>query len=190
MNTQIFELWHWLKKTDVPRSEVMRKVSLHFAQVLLAGRLLVGGVRLSIKYIGTRLGISLELVSFHVNRWYHDKGVENGSQYLLLYALCCVLCAICYAMLGLTWPEGKDDLEAKKAKTEEKEEKEEEAQVAWKPLPQFDYWGCCICVTRAPLLYFIRSWVALSFKVVSQSVSEWGIRDTYPDLHFVQYIKA
>ena len=26
------------------------------------------------------------------------------------------------------------------------------------------------CVTRAPLLYFIRSWVALSFKVVSQSV--------------------
>ena len=29
----------------------MRKVSLHFAQVLLAGRLLVGGVRLSIKYI-------------------------------------------------------------------------------------------------------------------------------------------
>ena len=33
-------------------------------------------------------------------------------------------------MLGLTWPEGKDDLEAKKAKTEEKEEKEEEAQVA------------------------------------------------------------
>ena len=28
----------------------------------------------------------------------------------------------------------------------------------------------CFCVTRAPLLYFIRSWVALSFKVVSQSV--------------------
>ena len=28
------------------------------------------------------------------------------------------------------------------------------------------------CVTRAPLLYFIRSWVALSFKVVSQWVSE------------------
>ena len=28
------------------------------------------------------------------------------------------------------------------------------------------------CVTRAPLLYFIRSWVALSFKVC-QSVSEW-----------------
>ena len=42
------------------------------------------------------------------------------------------------------------------------------------------------CVTRAPLLYFIRSWVALSFKVVSQ----WGISNTCPDLHFVQYIKA
>ena len=27
------------------------------------------------------------------------------------------------------------------------------------------------CVTRAPLLYFIRSWVALFFKVVSESVS-------------------
>ena len=40
-----------MKKTDVPRSEVMRKVSLHFAQVLLAGSLLAGGVRLSIKYI-------------------------------------------------------------------------------------------------------------------------------------------
>ena len=33
-------------------------------------------------------------------------------------------------LLGLTWPEGKGDLGAKKAKTEEKEEKEEEAQVA------------------------------------------------------------
>ena len=43
-----------------------------------------------------------------------------------------------------------------------------------------------ICVTRAPLLYFIRSWVALSFKVVSLS----GIGNTCPDLHFVQYIKA
>ena len=42
------------------------------------------------------------------------------------------------------------------------------------------------CVTRAPFLYFIRSWVALSFKVVSQ----WGIGNTCPDLHFVQYIKA
>ena len=42
------------------------------------------------------------------------------------------------------------------------------------------------CVKRAPLLYFIRSWVALSFKVVSQS----GIGNTCPDLHFVQYIKA
>lgn len=29
-------------------------------------------------------------------------------------------------------------------------------------------WDLPICVTRAPLLYFIRSWVALSFKVVSQ----------------------
>ena len=46
------------------------------------------------------------------------------------------------------------------------------------------------CVTIAPLSYFIRSWVALSFKVVSQSVSEWGIGNTCPDLHFVQYIKA
>ena len=46
------------------------------------------------------------------------------------------------------------------------------------------------CVTRAPLLYFIRSWVALSFKIVSLSVSEWGIGNTCPDLHFVQYIKA
>ena len=46
------------------------------------------------------------------------------------------------------------------------------------------------CVTRAPLLYFIRSWVALSFKVcewVSESVRDpW----TCPDLHFVHYIKA
>ena len=31
-------------------------------------------------------------------------------------------------VLGLTWPEGKGDLEAKKAK--KKEEKEQEAQVA------------------------------------------------------------
>ena len=46
------------------------------------------------------------------------------------------------------------------------------------------------CVTRAPLLYFIRSWVALSFKVVSQSVSEWGIGNTCPNLHFLKYIKA
>ena len=46
------------------------------------------------------------------------------------------------------------------------------------------------CVTRAPLLYFIRSWVALSFKVVSQSVSLSGMRDTLPNLHFVQYIKV
>ena len=45
------------------------------------------------------------------------------------------------------------------------------------------------CVTRASLLYFIRSWVALSFKVC-ESVSPSGIRDTCPDLHFVQYIKA
>ena len=41
-------------------------------------------------------------------------------------------------VLGLTWPEGKDDLGAKKAKTGEKEEKEQEAQDAWKPLPRFD----------------------------------------------------
>ena len=31
------------------------------------------------------------------------------------------------------------------------------------------------CVTRAPLLYFIRSWVALSFKVVCQSVSQASV---------------
>ena len=31
------------------------------------------------------------------------------------------------------------------------------------------------CVTRAPLLYFIRSWVALSFKVVSESVSQASV---------------
>ena len=46
------------------------------------------------------------------------------------------------------------------------------------------------CVSRASLLYFIRRWVALSFKALSQSVSESGMRDTCPDLHFVQYIKA
>ena len=46
------------------------------------------------------------------------------------------------------------------------------------------------CVKRAPLLYFIRSWVALSFKVVSQWVSQSGIGNTCPDLHFLQYIKA
>ena len=46
------------------------------------------------------------------------------------------------------------------------------------------------CVTRALLLYFIRSWVALSFKVVSQWVSQSGIGNTCPDLHFLQYIKA
>ena len=33
-------------------------------------------------------------------------------------------------VLGLTWPEGKDDLGAKKAKTGEKEKKEQEAQDA------------------------------------------------------------
>ena len=49
----------------------------------------------------------------------------------------------------------------------------------------FDY-----CVTRAPLLYIIRSWVALPFEVVSEWVSESGIGNTCPDLHFVQYIKA
>ena len=31
------------------------------------------------------------------------------------------------------------------------------------------------CVTRAPILYFIRSWVALSFKVVSQWVSKASV---------------
>ena len=31
------------------------------------------------------------------------------------------------------------------------------------------------CVTRAPLLYFIRSWAALSFKVVSQWVSQASV---------------
>ena len=46
------------------------------------------------------------------------------------------------------------------------------------------------CVTRAPLLYFIRSWVALSFKVVSEWVSQSGIGNTCPDLHFLQCIKA
>ena len=46
------------------------------------------------------------------------------------------------------------------------------------------------CVTRAPVLNFIRSWVALSFKVVSQSVSQSGIGNTCPDLHFLRYIKA
>ena len=46
------------------------------------------------------------------------------------------------------------------------------------------------CVMRAPLLYFIRSWLALSFKVVSQWVSPYGISNTCLDLHFVQYINA
>ena len=45
------------------------------------------------------------------------------------------------------------------------------------------------CVTRAPLLYYIRSWVALSFKCESVSESVRHV-DTLPDLHFVQYIKA
>ena len=49
---------------------------------------------------------------------------------------------------------------------------------------------CRHCVTRAPLLYFIRSWVALSFKAVSQSVSQSAICNTCADLHFLQYIKA
>ena len=46
------------------------------------------------------------------------------------------------------------------------------------------------CVTRAPVLNFMRNWVALSLKVVSHWVSESGIGNTCPDLHFVQYIKA
>ena len=47
------------------------------------------------------------------------------------------------------------------------------------------------CVTRAPLLYFIRSWVQhyLS-KSVSESVSQSGIGNTCPNLHFLQYKKA
>ena len=45
------------------------------------------------------------------------------------------------------------------------------------------------CVTRAPLLYFIRSWVALSFKVC-EWVSQLGICNIWPDLHFFQYLKA
>ena len=45
------------------------------------------------------------------------------------------------------------------------------------------------CITRA-LLILIRSWVALSFKVVSEWVSQWGISNTCPNLHFLQYIKA
>ena len=45
------------------------------------------------------------------------------------------------------------------------------------------------CVTRAPLLYFIKSWVALSFKVVSEWVSQASVT-SIPDLHFVQYIRA
>ena len=65
------------------------------------------------------------------------SGVENGSSYL--FDICYMLCAVCYnidyiyailCVLGLTWAEGKDDLEAKKAKTGEKEEKEQEAQDA------------------------------------------------------------
>ena len=44
------------------------------------------------------------------------------------------------------------------------------------------------CVTRAPLLYFGRSWVALS--LVCESVSQWGIGNTCPNLHFLQYMKA
>ena len=44
------------------------------------------------------------------------------------------------------------------------------------------------CVTRAPLLYFIRSWVALSFKC--EWVRPSGMRDTLPNHHFLQYIKA
>ena len=46
------------------------------------------------------------------------------------------------------------------------------------------------CVSRAPLSQFIRSWVDLSFKVC-EWVCEWGIGDTWPDLHFFfKYIKA
>ena len=44
------------------------------------------------------------------------------------------------------------------------------------------------CVTRAPLLYFIWSWVALSFKVC-QSVSQSGIGNTCPDISTLCNIK-
>ena len=42
-------------------------------------------------------------------------------------------------------------------------------------MSRWEKWRSCFflnCVTRAPVLNFIRSWVALSFKVVSQSVSQ------------------
>ena len=57
-----------MKRADVPRSEVMRKVSLHFAQVLLAGRLLVGGVRLGIKYNRDGVIRNLFEMSLKINR--------------------------------------------------------------------------------------------------------------------------
>ena len=41
---------------------------------------------------------------------------------------------------------------------------------------------------RAPLLYFI--FILYLSKSVSEWVSEKGIGNTCPDLHFVQYIKA
>ena len=56
---------------------------------------------------------------------------------------------------------------------------------AREPLLNCDF---SFCVTRASLLYFIRSWVALSF--LCESVSQSGIGNTCPDLHFLQYIKA
>ena len=43
----------------------------------------------------------------------------------------------------------------------------------WERSLTFIFGPCC--VTRAPLLYFIRSWVALSFKVVSESVSQASV---------------
>ena len=50
-------------------------------------------------------------------------------------------------------------------------------------------WVGLHCVTRAPLLYLIRSCAALSFKICDW-VSQWGISNTCPDLYFLQYIKA
>ena len=44
------------------------------------------------------------------------------------------------------------------------------------------------CVTRAPLL-FLRGWVALYFKVCL-SVCLLGIRHTWPNLHFFQFVKT
>ena len=57
-----------------------------------------------------------------------------------------------------------------------------------KGISNFQFTLFNFCVTRAPLFHFVRSWVALSFKVC-ESVSQSGMLDILPDLHFVQYIK-